>query len=201
MNRSRTGSNSPFQVIVDYTVAGLVAGSLTGGIFFLIEPVGMYSGLAPFFGATLTRILAVYLAVGLVIGAGSGVVGGAADALLRKPGVNYRVGPVTVALSGAVFTLVFLTRDYTLPELRTMPAGLMTTAAMTVLLWGSMAVTFTRIAQRRNFAAKRQLNRAVAGGMIAVTLLAAIVSDRKARAFPTRDGASEQAPKYCARGR
>jgi arylsulfatase A-like enzyme len=91
---------------------GIVVGTLFGFAYFVLEPLVEYAGRYDALGATLPRILGVYLLFGLAAGALSGIAGGVVGAVFGRRWGPDRLGPVYAAFFAGVLVFMYAVRHY-----------------------------------------------------------------------------------------
>jgi arylsulfatase A-like enzyme len=102
--------------------AGAVVGTVSGAVYFVLEPLLGFWGRYDFLGAPLSRILGVYLLFGFAVGAVVGLVGGAASALRGREWNANRSVPVYAAVIGALIVLMYVTRNRPMSRFQAVPS-------------------------------------------------------------------------------
>lgn len=173
--------------VLAHIVWGSFLGTLCGAAYFLVEPIGLMRDLRMFFGVTLLEVFSVYIAFGVAAGVGSGVL----LALIRPS--KRPDGGLQLAILGAGFTVLFVVREITLPELRLLPLGIIGRVAGSVIFWALIGWVAARSGRFR--LADRGVPVVVAL-LVAVASLAVPTAVLRAQSssLPSRSGAQAAAP-------
>lgn len=116
-------------------------------ILFLLEPVWIYKSSHAFMGASLVTILSVYVLFGWMVGVVVGLAAGVISAARTRRDGGF--GHLTTAFLGLLFTVMFLLRDLTLPQLRLFPTSIMVSLVAAVFMWIGIAFLGGRMSRRR----------------------------------------------------